>query len=526
MNHTLRFHFSDHGFPAAVVRAAVAWFLIGASYFNTFGQGLTSLSGSITDPSGALAPNVTVLVEDASRGISRTTVSDEAGRYSFSQIPPGKYRLTAKAPGFADLVVQSVELQVNTPATVSLVLQVKGESQTVTVSAEAIQVNTTDASLGNAIGTKEVLQVPLYLRNVVGLLAFQPGVTSFNDNNTDDRNGSVNGGRGDQANITLDGIDVNDHNQRRAFTSVVRLSLDSVSEFRTTTSNAGADQGRTSGAEIALVTKSGTNDIHGSIYDFHRNTITSANSFFNNKTGVPRPALLVDVFGGAVGGPIRKNRLYYFLNYERRRERSAAGALRTVPSAELRQGIVQYRTTAGTVARLTPDDLKTRVDPAGIGVNAPFLQYMQSYPLPNDFTVGDGLNVQGFRFTAPQKSRYNLYTARFDYALDSSGRHNLFWLGNLQNENTSGLPWFPGDRPASVALDNTKGFAVGWNAVWRPNLITTTRFGLTRAGFENTGVQTRNFIVPEAWDSLFATTKGVSRILPSYHWSQDVTWNR
>ena len=251
-------------------------------------------------------------------------------------------------------------------------------------------------------------------------------------------------------------------------------------------------QGRTSGADIALVTKSGTNNFHGSVYDFHRNTVTSANSFFNNKTKVPRPALLVDVFGAAVGGPIKKNRMYFFLNYEGRRDRSASAALRTVPSTLFRQGIVQYRTTAGTVATLTPDDLRNRIDPAGIGVNAPFLQYMQSYPQPNDFTVGDGLNFQGFRFTAPQKSRYNLYTARFDFALDSSGRHNLFWRGNLQNENTIGVPQFPGDDPTSVGLDNTKGFAVGWNAVWQPNLITTTRFGLTRAGFENTGVQTRS----------------------------------
>jgi hypothetical protein len=175
---------------------------------------------------------------------------------------------------------------------------------------------------------------------------------------------------------------------------------------------------------------------------------------------------------------------------------------------------------------LTPDDLKNRIDPAGIGVSAPFLQYMQSYPQPNDFTVGDGLNFQGFRFTAPQKSRYNLYTARFDFALDSTGQHNLFWRGNLQNENTIGVPQFPGDDPNSVGLDNTKGFALGWNAVWRPNLITTTRFGLTRAGFENTGVQTRSLVVPNDFTSRFATTRGVSRIIPTYHFGQDLTWIR
>jgi hypothetical protein len=104
-------------------------------------------------------------------------------------------------------------------------------------------------------------------------------VTAFNESSTDNRNGSVNGGRADQANITLDGIDVNDHHSRRAFTSVVRVSLDSVSEFRTTTSNASADSGRTSGADIALVTKSGTNNLHGSVYDFHRNTVTGCTIF-------------------------------------------------------------------------------------------------------------------------------------------------------------------------------------------------------------------------------------------------------
>ncbi len=211
MNYVLPLHFSDHRFRAAVGRAAVVCFLIGVSCFTAFGQALTSLSGTVSDATGAVAPNVTVVIEDTNRGLSRTAVSDETGRYSFAQIPPGKYRLTAKAVGFADVVVENLELQVNSPATVNVSLRVKEVTETVTVSAEAIQVNTTDASLGNAIGTKEVLQVPLYLRNVVGLLAFQPGVTSFNESSTDDRNGSVNGGRGDQTNITLDGIDVNDH---------------------------------------------------------------------------------------------------------------------------------------------------------------------------------------------------------------------------------------------------------------------------------------------------------------------------
>src|SRR5688572_8303079 len=154
-------------FPSVVRVVAVACILIGASRFTAFGQALTSLSGTISDATGAVAPNVTVIIEDTSRGFSRTAVSDETGRYSFAQILPGKYRLTAKSVGFADVVVENLELQVNSPATVNVSLRVKEVTETVTVSAEAIQVNTTDASLGNAIGTKEVLQVPLYLRNVV-----------------------------------------------------------------------------------------------------------------------------------------------------------------------------------------------------------------------------------------------------------------------------------------------------------------------------------------------------------------------
>src|SRR5262245_45110604 len=316
MNASLLRHLADRRRRTAMFRTAIAGVLVSASCFPLFGQAFTSLSGSVTDSSGALAPNVAIAIEETSRGIGRSTHSDSAGRYNFSQIPPGTYRLTAKATSFADVVIDSLALLVNSPATVNVELrQARGLAEAVTVSAQATQLNATDASLGNALATSEVIQLPLYLRNVVGLPTFQPGVTSFTESTSDDRNGSVNGGRADQANVTLDVIDVNDQHQRRAFTSVIRLSLDSVSEFRTTTSNAGADQGRTSGAEIALVTKSGTNDLHGSVYDFHRNTATAANSFFTHRSVVRRPALLVDVFGGSVGGAIKRKRLFYFFNY-------------------------------------------------------------------------------------------------------------------------------------------------------------------------------------------------------------------
>ncbi len=198
--------------------------------------------------------------------------------------------MTAQAAGFSEAVVSDVRLLVNTPSTVDIHFTVGAVQQSVSVTADTVQVNTQDATLGNAIGTRPILELPFDARNVIGLLSIQPGVTYFGDPSQRDdyRSGSVNGGKSDQGNVTLDGVDVNDEQFRTAFTSVLRTTLDSVQEFRTTTTNGGADVGRSSGAQVALVTKSGTNSINGSLYEYTRNTDTSANSFFNNADGISR----------------------------------------------------------------------------------------------------------------------------------------------------------------------------------------------------------------------------------------------
>jgi hypothetical protein len=148
------------------------------------------------------------------------------------------------------------------------------------------------------------------------------------------------------------------------------VTLDSVQEFRVTTTNPNAEQGRSSGAQIGLVTKSGTNEWHGSLYEFHRNTVTTANTFFNNMSGIPRPKLLRNVFGGSAGGPVRKDRLFFFFNYEGRRDARETSASRTVPSAELRQGIFRYNRTGGGVGALTPEQVR-QLDPARMARTLP-----------------------------------------------------------------------------------------------------------------------------------------------------------
>ncbi len=368
-------------------------------------QSTSSLTGLVTDPSGAVVPGARIVVVNSDTNQRRTALTDSQGRYSFPQMQPSTYEVRASASGFSDVVVRDVALLVSTPSTVDIRFEVGAVQQSVAVTGEALQVNTQDATLGNAIGTEPILELPFDARNVVGLLSIQPGVTFFGDPSQRDdyRSGSVNGGKSDQGNVTLDGVDVNDQQFRTAFTGVLRTTLDSVQEFRTTTTNGDADTGRSSGAQVALVTKSGTNSIHGSLYEYTRNTLTSANTFFNNADGIPRQKLIRNVYGASVGGPVKKDRLFYFLNYEGRRDASDTTAVRVVPNMLFREGIFTYQTTSGATTQLTPDQIRA-IDPQHIGESPAVLQLLQSYPAPNDNTVGDGLNTAGLplqQFRAP-----------------------------------------------------------------------------------------------------------------------------
>jgi hypothetical protein len=505
-------------------RVSCLCLLLGASLF-LLAQAFTSLTGTVTDPTGAVIPSAKIVITNIETGAERDATSDTAGRYTFVQVVPGNYKLTARASGFTDVVVSNIQLLVNSPATVPVTFEKVGAvSQTIAVEATAVQINTQDASLGNALGTQLVMTLPSFARNVTTLLSNQPGVTNFGTG--DDRDGAVNGGKSDQANVTLDGVDVNDQNGRAAFTSVLRVTLDSVQEFRTTTGNGNPDSGRGSGADVALVTKNGTNGYHGSMYEYHRNTVTAANSFVGNAAGVARPALLINVFGASAGGPIRKNRTFFFVNYEGRRDASATSVARLVPNDTLRQGIVQYHNSAGQILQLPPDTIKTLIDPLGIGVNQAVLKVMSVYPHGNDGSVSgsDTVNITGYRFNAPQRSAQNTYISRFDHQLDGAGKHMLFLRGNLQNDHSNGTPQFPGQVPNSVTLANNKGIAAGWTALLRPSLVSTLRYGLTRQGGETTGILAHEYTSLRGLATPYGVSTGTQRIIPVHNITEDLSW--
>ncbi len=519
-------------------------------------QSTSSLNGSVTDASGAAVAGAKITLTDASTGLQRTSTSNTAGLYQFLDVPPGDYRLDAAAAGFAPFLVEKVTLVVKTPATVPIHLQVAGVSQSVTVEAQAPLINRTDASLGNTIEQNQIAELPIAARNVVELLSLQPGVSYMGDQvnrDTDTRSGAVNGVRSDQSNVTLDGIGVNDQNNGYAFQSVLNVPPDSVEEFRVTTANANADSGYSSGGQVALVTKSGTNNFHGSAYEYNRNTIFSANDPFLKESqlsnGEPNkaPKLLYNVFGVAVGGPVVKNRLFFFVNYEGKRQAQGTSVLRDVPSSALQGGFLQYLCQrnpdgsldtadcpGGTVNglsgvqpgyyALSPSQV-TAMDPLGIGPSAAVQAVLNQYPGANE-NAGDGLNILGYRFSSNADSTWNTYLTRLDYHITSNGSESLFFRGQIQNLKDPGTQQFPGQSASTLALDDSKGLTVGLTSLLTPRLINDFHWGYIRQGTQSGGTSQYPGVFLSGLSDLVPFTRSLTRFVPVNQFTDTLNWTR
>jgi len=517
--------------------------------------GTSSLRGTITDPKGAVIPGATVTLSNPQTGYTRTAKTNSQGLYQFLEVLPATYKLSAQATGFATLAQDNVILMVNTPATLDLQMQVAGQAVTVEVTGSAPMVNTTDASLGHAFNALQIQDLPFEGRDPTGILSLQAGVAYTGNNDQampqseDSRSGSVAGARSDQANITIDGIDNNDPVLGQAFQGALRATLDSLQEFRVTTTGGNADEGRSSGAQVVLVTKSGTNQFHGTLYEYHRPTFTTANDWFvknaqlgSGEANIPGK-LIRNTFGGAIGGPIKKDRLFFFATYEGQRLRENTSVVRTVPSADLRNGFISYITDTGSVQRLTPADL-AKMDPScstslptpggtcplGPGANPAVMKIFQQYPLPNTDIVGDGFNFRGYQFTAGAPAKLNTYIVKLDYNLTENGNHRLFLRGNLQNDSIAGLgndgPEFPGAPPNLTHLSNNKGLSAGYTAILRDNLINNIRYGFVREGLDDVGLQNSPFVNFRGLNDLNGETSTSRVIVPMHNLVDDVTWTK
>ena len=473
----------------------------------------TSLSGTVTDAAGAAAPGASLTLTGIS-GTERTAVSNEVGFYRFVQLVPGKYTLRAELKGFK-ATRQTLDLLVDTPTTLDVRLMVGEISETVTVEAEAIMLNTQDAGLGNAFEGARIRQLPLQDRNAANLLTLQAGVTP---------DGYVNGARSDQTNLTLDGIDINDQQTGDWANAVLRVSPDSVQEFKLTTNVSNATQGRSAGGQISLITRTGTNDFHGSLYYSNRSTWMTANDFFNNRSGLPRPELRRDLFGGSLGGPIIKDRVFFFYNYEGRRDdKQTVVGPQEVPLPSLGQGIIKYTNTSGGITTLTPSNLNAMypvgINPATLAVLA---DAARKYPA-NDNGVGDGLNTGGYRFNANTPLHYNAHTATMDFNLTRDGRHTLLVRGNFQQDSTVGTPQFP-DTPGTNLWSHPLAFAVQHTWTATNALVNTLRLGLTRESFSQQGDSSDNQISFRFVYSPREYARTLAQTVPVWNIADNLAW--
>ncbi len=568
----------------------------------TFAQSATSLlRGTISDSKGLVVAGASVTLSNADTGFSRSTMTDGQGTYQFLEIPPAKYVLTVDAAGFAKLKRENVVLQVSSPATLNLALQVQGSSVVIDVSGEAPMVNTTDATLGNNFNARQLTDLPSEGRDPASILSLQPGVvyigkTTNDQQDNDSRGGAVNGARSDQTNITLDGLDDNDQMKGYAFEGAMRATLDSLQEFRVTTGNYDAASGRSSGAQVNLVTKSGTNSFHGSIYEYNRPTFDVANDWFNKQSelqnGLPNipQHILRNTFGGTVGGPIKKDRLFFFAAYEGQRTADQVQVTRIVPTASLRDGFIKYLCNPSSdsncvlgspnangvmvqnlpgfapdyVATLTPAQIASldQGNPPGTGCAAngtcpptpgsagpgpsglladinganPNALFMH-YPLPNCTACGnavngsgDALNSAGYTFPGNDPTKLDTYILKLDYKITANGNQMLFVRGNLQNDREKKPPQFPGLPPDDIVSNNSKGIALGYTYIVRSNLINNFRYAFIRQGLGQGGINSFNYNTLRGLDDTQALsptdTPTILSNVPVHNFIDDVSWTK
>jgi hypothetical protein len=501
----------------------------------------TSLRGVVKDSSGALVAGASIALEDQTTNNRYRAVSNASGFYIFPVVTPAHYLITVTSNGFATQT-RAAELLVSQPATIDFTVSVKADAITVDVSSATEALNLTDATMGNAVGNTTIEALPMDGRNPISLLELQPGVLYIGDN-TDSRQGAVAGGRSDQGNITLDGLDDNDQINGTAFTGILRSTLDSTEEFRVVTSNGTAEAGRSSGAQVNLVTKAGTNQHHGSLYEYYRPTNTVSNNFFNKNSdlisdepNVPQKYIL-NTFGGSVGGPILKDKLFYFFNYEGQRQAISSIIGATVPTASFMQGELRYPDASGNTQTLTAAQVAqldapctgntyngAPVCPAGPGPNAGILSYYANVPVATGAILGDGLNSGSFYFTSPAPSTLNTSILKIDYSLNNT--NHIFVRGNLQKDTASGTENLPGQPPASFTDDNTKGISAGYT--WTPtaNIVNDLRYGYIRQGYQVSGIGVGDYVGVAGLTQPTAQTRDTVLHVPVNNITDTLSWSK
>jgi hypothetical protein len=466
--------------------------------------GTGRISGLVKDTSGAVVPGVTITATHEDTGIRQETATTQAGLFLFPSLPVGPYTIRAELSGFRGVSHPKTMLTVGSDLNLTITLEPGGVQEAVVVNAESPMVQTTESSLSTLVSRETIVTLPLNGRNPLHLLGLVPGVVGHSAEATASggtATHNINGDRGRGITTTQDGIDISDPVIPRGELTNSPVNPEALQEFRVITSNAKAEYGRSAGGQVELVTRSGTNKLTGTVYEFTRNTALDSNSYFNKQQGLPKEELKRNQFGVAVGGPLRRDRAFFFLNYDGMRRTQETSQSVTVPTASLRNGVFRFVTQAcagETAARNRP----SCVDAAGAAI-VPVSSYnfaandarqlgldpvmqeetLKLLPLPNDFSVGDGLNTAGYRWNSPSESPVDGVTTRIDYTLGRTqslfGRYTNAWRNDLINDIINTTPR-PLSWPARVRISDQQSGAFGHKWTITPHLVNEATAGFTR----------------------------------------------
>ncbi|MBI4873405.1 MAG: TonB-dependent receptor [Acidobacteria bacterium] len=481
------------------------------------------------DPTGAaIAAAKVQLINEATKATFSTQTSD-AGAYVFEAIQSGSYTLAVEAAGFKKFSSRSNLVAIGQPTTVNVSLQVGDLTQQVEVSATAEVVQTsTSGNFGNLITGREIRDMPIVGtrgRNPVNLVFLQPGVVS----GANTGGGShVHGARDRAWNYTLDGIDVNESSSGGSETTPTKMNPDSLAEFRVITSNFTADSGRNSGAQVAMITRSGSNDFHGTLFEFYRTPSINANEWENNLDNIGKRQFVQHIFGGSIGGRILRDKTFFFANGQGLRALETRPVTRTVYTQQARQGILRYVKGGRNVSAGAPNaavDFSGNVlpgvnigtygvaagDPQRIGLDPTTQAAIKDTPLPNRFDFGDGLNTAGYIFNAAQTEEQRDVTLKIDHILDTRNTFfaRLYFGGqdSLCDRVNGGQEMFPGAPCLVNTFRKPKNFAVNWRFNPTPHVTNELVTGLNKFDY--------NFNMPGSLDRV--TLNGPVDTLAQYY---------
>ena len=432
------------------------------------GQGTTgSISGTVADETGGVIPGITVTVTHVDTSNSRSVVSNDLGRYLVSNLQVGAYEVKGELAGFQTSIRTGIELTLGRSLVVNLAMTVGEISQQVTVTGEASLVETTQTSLSGLVTTTQIQDLPLNGRNFTQLTLLEASVSNAVKASSARRtliagfgmDITVAGGRPNANTFLLDGTDLNDHrNKLPGSVAGIQLGVDSVAEFKMLTSNYSAEYGRAGGGVIIAITKSGTNEFHGSLFWVHRNAALDATNFFANSSGTGKDPLTRNQFGASVGGPIVQDRTFFFASWESLRDRRGQTVIMNVPTEDAKMGIIPGQPPFTVAPEMQP--------------------YLFLYPTVNGREFGDGRGEHAFSFSEPTDEDY--FVTKIDHNLTDKhsifGRYTIDYADNLGNSNTVVM---------SQTASRSHYITLEAKSIFTPNLLNVVSYALARTTQEN-----------------------------------------